>query len=205
MAGPAALRVALDLMHVPSRVRHTRAAPLPEGVGFLLRIAAGDTTAESEAVAQVCRPVDEIRGAAAFFIEQVLLAPDSDSYRVLGASAQASTAELRHNMALLMRWLHPDSNGEGQHGLFAGRVTSAWDDLKTADRRLAYDRRLSELDASRPSRNSRARSSSAKSGRRRKHMPAAHGYEARAVDVYRGRPAGFIRRALWLLLGRPQH
>lgn len=203
MRGPAALRVAFDLMHVPSLVRHSRAAPLPEDVGLLLRIAAGDAAAESEAVELASRPLDEVRRAAAFFIEQILLAPESDSYRVLGASPEAATSELRQNMALLMRWLHPDSNGDGQHGLFVGRVTSAWDDVKTADRRLAYDRRLSELSASQPRRKARARSTRIKTRSGRNRMPAPQLFESRALDVYRG-PTGFLRRALWVLFRRHQ-
>jgi hypothetical protein len=78
-AQAAAVRAALDLMHIPSRVRHMRMVALPDGVGFLLRIAAGDEMAEAEAVDLVSRPLDEIRRAAAFFIEQVLQAPESDS------------------------------------------------------------------------------------------------------------------------------
>ena len=49
-----------------------------------------------------------VREASAFFIEQILLGPDADSYRVLGADRNAAAAELRRNMALLLRWLHPD-------------------------------------------------------------------------------------------------
>jgi len=204
MPAQAALRVALDLMHVPSRVRHMRAAPLPDGIGFLLRIAAGDESAESEAMDLVSRPAEEIRRAAAFFIEQVLLAPESDSYRVLGASSAATNAELRRNMALLMRWLHPDRNREGPHGLFAGRVTAAWDDLKTADRRLAYDQRLIDQNTSTPRRKGRTRSSAKLTKVRRKGKRASTGFERQAVDFYRGGPAGFLRRTLWRLFGRPE-
>ena len=45
-------------------------------------------------------------------------------------------------MALLMRWLHPDKDLEGRRSMFVNRVTRAWDDLKTADRRAAYDQRI---------------------------------------------------------------
>ncbi len=128
MCGLRALRIALDLRHVPSLVRHVRGEPLPDGVPLLLRIAAGDGEAEQRALQLVDRPIDDIREAAAFFIEQVLFAPSSDSYRILGAEPEASAAELRHNMAHLMKWLHPDTDG-GERGVFVGRVTRAWDDL----------------------------------------------------------------------------
>ena len=32
-----------------------------------------------------------------------------------------------------------EHNGSGDRSLFAGRVTLAWEDLKTAERRAAYD------------------------------------------------------------------
>ena len=46
-----ALKIAIDLMHIPSQVRLLRSEPLPEGVEMLLQIAAGDVEAESAAVA----------------------------------------------------------------------------------------------------------------------------------------------------------
>jgi DnaJ-class molecular chaperone len=139
MSGAPALRIALDLLHIPSRVHVARSEPLPAGVHSLLRVAVGEETEDTVAIASTGRSHDEIHRAAAFFIEQVLLHPDANSYRVLGATPQATTAELRRNMALLMRWLHPDKDLEGRRAMFANRVTRAWDDLKTADRRSAYD------------------------------------------------------------------
>jgi hypothetical protein len=133
------IRVAIELLHVPSRVRITRTEPLPAGVELLLRIAAGDAEAEGMAIASTGRPRELVRQSAVFFIEQVLLCPNSDSYRVLGADSKASSGELRRNMALLIKWLHPDKDPQGQRSLFASRVIRAWDDLKTPKRRASYD------------------------------------------------------------------
>jgi hypothetical protein len=133
------IRVAIELLHVPSRVRIARTEPLPAGVDLLLRIAAGEAEAERTAIASTGRPRALIRHAAIFFIEQVLLCPNSDSYRVLGTASQASSGELRRNMALLIKWLHPDQNPGGQRSMFATRVIGAWDDLKTPERRASYD------------------------------------------------------------------
>lgn len=204
MRSQAALREALDLIHVPSRVRHMRASPLPDGVDLLLRIAAGDEVAEVQAAGIVDRPVGEIREAAAFFIEQVLLAPEADSYRVLGASPDASRTELRQNMALLMRWLHPDRDAEASRALFAGRVTGAWDDLKTSDRRRAYDQRVRQSETHVPRRNGRTSTPPAKRAmRRRRGKSVQNGREMQVIDSY-GEDAGLLRRALWRLLGRPK-
>lgn len=139
MGSEDAIRVAIELLHVPSRVRIARTEPLPGGMDLLLRIAAGEGEAEMTAMISTGRPRDLLRQAAVFFIEQVLLWPNSDSYRVLGADSQASGGELRRNMALLVKWLHPDQNPQGQRSIFASRVIRAWDDLKTPERRANYD------------------------------------------------------------------
>jgi DnaJ domain len=138
-----AVRVAIDLIQMPSRARMIRQAPLPDGMPLLLRIAAMEPEATAEAAALTGRTSEVILNAAVFFVEQILLAPESDSYRVLGAAPQASSAELRHNMALLVRWLHPDVKQTSDRTAFVNRVTFAWDDLKTAERRAAYDAKLS--------------------------------------------------------------
>jgi hypothetical protein len=133
------IRVAIEILHVPSRVHIARTEPLPAGVDLLLRIAAGEAEAEKMAIASTGRPRELIRQAAIFFIEQVLLCPNSDSYRVLGTDSEASSGELRRNMALLVKWLHPDRDPGGQRSTFASRVIRAWGDLKTPKRRASYD------------------------------------------------------------------
>jgi hypothetical protein len=189
MAGAAAVRAAIDLVHVPSRVRLFRAEPLPEGIETVLRVAAGDEAAETAAAAAVGRPRDLVRKAAAFYIEQILLCPDADSYRVLGADERATAAELRRNMALLLKWLHPDMDRQGIRSLFAGRVTQAWETLKTPERRAAYDLERSLRKAGRSRRHRGARS---------KHGVHATGPH---LNGWRHGPKGLLRRAMWLLLG----
>lgn len=189
MAGAAAVRAAIDLVHVPSRVRLFRAEPLPEGIETVLRVAAGDEAAETAAAAAVGRPRDLVRKAAAFYIEQILLCPDADSYRVLGADERATAAELRRNMALLLKWLHPDMDRQGVRSLFAGRVTQAWETLKTPERRAAYDLERSLRKAGR--------------SRRRRSARSKHGVHAAGphLNGWRHGPKGLLRRAMWLLLG----
>src|SRR5262249_42551149 len=103
MADRKALKIAIDLIHVPSQGRRWRSEPLPDGVEMLLQIAAGDDEAEGAAIAMTGRSLDLVRQAATFFIEQILFAPNTDSYRVLGATPEADAGELRRNVALLMR------------------------------------------------------------------------------------------------------
>lgn len=164
MGGSSALKVALELLHMPTQVRRVRAQSLPEGLIVLLKIVSGDQDATTSAAQAVDRTPEVVHAAAAFFIEQIMLAPDADSYRVLGAGAQASTEELRRNMTLLLKWLHPDLQRAGSRAVFAHRVVSAWSDLKTPERRAAYAaRRQSGAPAAKP--NARPR--------RRRHPPGA--------------------------------
>ena len=142
MGEVSAIKVAIDLIHLPSRLQLVRSEPLPPGIENLLRIAAGEEQAETEAAALTDRPRTVIRQAVAFYIEQILLGPQSDSYRVLGSTSSASTQDLRRNMALLLMWLHPDKDPRGERSLFAARVTGAWDNLKCPERRAAYDATL---------------------------------------------------------------
>ena len=184
-----AVRNAIDLLLVPSRVRQLRAQPLPDDVVILLRIAAGDIEAETAAATSVDRSRDVIKRSATFFIEQILFAPHADSYRVLGADPQASAAELRRNVALLLRWLHPDLDHKGERSTFVGRVTAAWNDVKTTERRVAYDeaRRLSN-----------GSGSQAKAGRSRTDRPkeAPIGRHRRGRLIRRRSTQGFFTRAL---------
>ena len=200
MSDKMALRVAIDLLHVPSQVRLVRSGPLPQGVPVLLRIAAGDDAAEREAADATVRSRDVVRRAAAFFIAQILFAPDTDSYRVLGAAPQASAGELRGNAALLLKWLHPDLDPHGERSIFVSRVTEAWNNLKTPDRRAAYDE-LRRSSSERKSRNKAMRR-----GNRKKFIAALRRQQGRGSDapsIHGAEKIGFFRRALSMLLQRP--
>jgi hypothetical protein len=148
MIAMAALRIALSVGKQPVNLSHARRIPLPEGVTPLLRVAVGDREALSAAQALTGRSQDALQKAASFFIEQIMFQTDGDSYRVLGVAPTAGRRELRRNMALLIKWLHPDGSGshsiasENRRELLICRVTRAWDDLKTEPRRAAYDRLL---------------------------------------------------------------
>lgn len=194
MKVPAAVKTAIDLLQVPSRVRRQKSRPLPDGVQMVLRIAAGDEAALSEASEAVGKPRVLIHTAAAFFIEQILLCPNADSYRVLGANRNATAGELRRNMALLLRWLHPDVNRGGDRSIFAGRVTQAWEDLKTPKRRAAYD-------STRRAKNAKSHTRKMAGTRRRLKRYGSR----QSFDIGKDERRGFLRRAISLLLGGTRH
>ncbi len=148
MRSAEALAAALGMRSQPGLVSKARRMLLPRGVTFLLEVAVGDVDAVREAAALTDHPEAILQEAAGFFIEQILLSRNADNYRTLGASRDASYAELRHHMALLMRWLHPDLISGGASGpcldrsVYANRVTKAWAALKTGARRQAVNDRL---------------------------------------------------------------
>jgi hypothetical protein len=197
MEHASALEAALYLMQSPSQVKLIRSRPLPDGVDVLLRIAANDTDTIRQATEWLGRSPKTIRQAAAFFIEQILFFPDADSYRVLGATSEASSGDLRRNMALLLRWLHPDVDRNSERSVFARRVTRAWNDLKTQDRRDAYDciRRV----------NSSGRKMRAKSQMKKPSHLDHLGRRSSNANPYRlggSHPEGFLRRVFQSLFDR---
>lgn len=199
----ATIKMAIDLMHFPSQVRLTRSAPLPDAVVTLLHIVAGDEEATRQAMDAIGRSRETIREAAAFFIEQILLYPGADSYRVLGARPEATDGELRRNMALLLRWLHPDHGGQGARSVFARRVIRAWNDLKTKERRAIYDqsRRIALAEKSLLRKKGGAYSKNrATAGRLYKSAPYRMG-PVRSFNI-QPRQVGLLSRVLLLLLGR---
>ena len=206
MSDRMALKTAIDLMHVPSQVRVLRSEPLPDGVLTVLRIAAGDSDTERAAVDLTGRSLATVRRAAAFFIEQILLAPEADSYRVLGTTPQASAGELRRNVALLLRWLHPDLDPQGNRSIFAGRVTTAWNNLKTPERRAAYDvsRQHSKKRSKSRSKNGTSRMGRAKAGQQFGHGHNPRGELGNGAAMRHVGRAGLLRRALSVLFHRPR-
>jgi DnaJ domain len=194
-----AVKLAIDLLHVPSQVRLVRSEPLPDGVLLVLQVAAGEEEAGQLAASITGRSRETVRRSAAFFIEQILFAPNADSYRVLGAASQATAGELRRNVALLLRWLHPDLDADGARSIFAHRVTEAWNNLKTPERRAAYD-------AQRRTAASRKKGKSAGRSQRiqlKAALARLRARERREPLSYRPRKIGFFRRALSMLLDRP--
>jgi hypothetical protein len=133
------MRAAIALRDLSPHRLPVKASFLPPGVLELLQIAAGDRALEARAARELGAGVEEIRASAFFFVEHVLLAPEADSFRALGATARSDAAELRRNMALLLRALHPDLHPDQDRSDLALRVTEAWNRVKTPSLRDRYD------------------------------------------------------------------
>ncbi len=173
----------------------------------MLEIAAGETQALERASQLTGRCEVTLKKAAGFFIEQVLLHSGGDAYRILGSDRRTSPIELRRNMALLMRWLHPDvtsgaaSSNCLDRSLFASRITQAWETIKTEERRTAYDVSLASREARlEQGPGARVVIRTAKRGRRI-YAGTKVNASRKQLIIQRVEPEGFWKR-LRLLLGR---
>ena len=126
-------------------------------------VPAADCGWRHEAARQATRITDRsaevVRNAAAFFIEQILLAPGR---RQLSRARQATRTDQQQRTpaqyGLLFKWLHPDMSTTAMRPLdVCGRVTLAWDNLKTPERRAAYDQERRALQSKTPVRQDKHR------------------------------------------------
>jgi len=143
-----AIQAALALFREPARIVDFRERPLPDDVGLIIRIAAGETASINDAADSTEESSATLIEASVFYLQQMLFVANGDSYRTLGLSSEAPQEQLREHHRWLMRWLHPDRNPDGWEVVYADRVNAAWQDLKTPQRRAEYDERLPVADAS---------------------------------------------------------
>lgn len=125
-----ALEAAVSTFLNPIFAAHLRDERLPSGMGLVLRIAAGDAAAIEEGTAMREIEPDRLIAAVRFYIEQVVLVPQADDFRLFGVSASASAEELRDNRRWLLKWLHPDRNGGDWEREQFMRISAAWDRIE---------------------------------------------------------------------------
>jgi hypothetical protein len=133
-----ALDLALACHRRPALLAGVRTRALPGDLRLLLRLAAGDEALAAQCAASFGRTHTEVVEAAIFFIQQVLFAPDADSYRVLGVNTEAPDSLIKEHYRWLVRWQHPD-RARDWDSVYADRINSAWQDVRLPERRRAYD------------------------------------------------------------------
>ena len=128
MAQPHVIELALDLARMPALARRSVLPPVSPNIIELMRIAAANSEACRDAVAQTGEPRHVVMEAARFYLQQVLFRPDADCYRILGIQPAASRATAREHMRWLLEWLHPDrnTNNNSWDTVYAERVLKAW-------------------------------------------------------------------------------
>jgi hypothetical protein len=122
------IETALDFARMPALARNVVWPPIPKDIIEVMRIAAASPEACREAAHATGETPEALIQAARFYLQQSLLRPDADAYRVLGLQPGAARATAREHMRWLMQWLHPDHNGELE-AVYAERVLKAWRDL----------------------------------------------------------------------------
>jgi hypothetical protein len=142
MSGPRGIDLALDLARMPALAQSIEKPPFPNDILEVMRIAAGSPEVCQSASQATGQPAAALIEAARFYLQQMLLRPDADSYRVLGLPPGASRELARRHLRCLLQWLHPDVNKDWD-SVYAERVLKAWHEVSTS------------INSSRPS-NSRA-------------------------------------------------
>jgi hypothetical protein len=119
------IALALDLARMPALAHSVEKLPPPTDILEIIQIAAGSPQLCEAASLVTRQPAAALVEAARFYLQQVLLRPDADSYRVLGLTPGASREVARQHMRLLLQWLHPDVNKQWD-SVYAERVLKAW-------------------------------------------------------------------------------
>jgi hypothetical protein len=130
MRGPRAIDIALDVARMPRLARVLARRPLPPDILEVIRVAGSEDACHAAAVA-LRRPAHQLRHAARFYLQQVMLHPEADAFRVLGLRPGATRVEARIHLRWLLMWLHPDHNGDWE-APYAARVLAAWRELSAA-------------------------------------------------------------------------
>jgi hypothetical protein len=117
---------------MPGLAAQARQQPLPAGVLDVIRAAAGCRETLEEAVKRSGKDAHLIKSAAELYIQQVLLFPEADCYRILGVRPGASRDEMRTHMRWLMTWSHLDHSRVEWRNVFARRVLVAWREAGSA-------------------------------------------------------------------------
>jgi hypothetical protein len=125
MSGARGIDLALDLARMPALAHSIEKPPLPIDIFEVMQIAAGSPEVCELAAQATGQPRVVLVEAARFYLQQVLLRSDTDSYRVLGLAPGASRELARRHMRCLLQWLHPDVNGDWD-SVYAKRVLKAW-------------------------------------------------------------------------------
>ena len=117
--------------------------PLPAGMDELL--ASFRTLFAEDRIGQTAAALgatpDECRNAVRFFIKQVLFSPRADYYRLLGLDQDATHEDIKRHYRHLISIFHPDRDisDASWDDVHVPRLNEAYNTLRSADRRKAYD------------------------------------------------------------------
>jgi len=131
MAGPRGIDLALDLARMPVLAHSIDKPPLPSDIFEVMQIATASPEVCQLAARATGQPASVLVEAARFYLQQVLLRPDADPYRVLGLAPGASRELARCHLRCLLQWLHPDVNKD-LDSVYTERVLKAWREVSVS-------------------------------------------------------------------------
>lgn len=149
MRASPALDAALALARTPALAAAMRAQSVPQGTQDLLRVLAGEADALARAKSAAKQRGDVVIGAAELYVQQVLLHPNSDPFRVLGLPQNAERELARAHLRLLLIWLHPDRSDCAWRSSFTHRVIAAWKEISANGRALDSEPNINKARSSR--------------------------------------------------------
>jgi hypothetical protein len=112
---------------MPSLFRSSSSMALPDDISHVIKVASGDEEACRLAASMTGERSSVLVEATRLYLKQILFRPDADCFRVLGISPGAPKSLARDHLRLLLIWLHPDLNRDGD-SIFANRVVGAWNE-----------------------------------------------------------------------------
>lgn len=117
------------MAHLPGLARQLRCRPLPDDILDLIKVAGSCQDTCRQLAMATGRSPETIRIAAAHYLHLVLLYPGAPPERVLGLSGRVPYEVMLQHKRWLLRWLHPDRNGDVWESAHLARVLKAWNDL----------------------------------------------------------------------------
>ncbi len=135
-----AVRVAMRVLALPMAGRNHAVAPMPPHVLEVLRIAARSPDTLQQWSNELRMPPDRLVDAANAFIQEVMMPPHANHYRVLGVEPDASMALIRTHYRWLAQGLQ--AGDAVANGWMLDRANVAFEELSDPLRRSAYDETL---------------------------------------------------------------
>ncbi len=137
MEEPDALHLALSIYRQPLIKSTYLAKPYPKGMLRLIKIAAGSEDAGEIASQELHESPKVLRDVSVFYLQQILAKPRLDAYGLLCLAPGATAAEIATHKRWLLKWLHPDRNGNRWETVLFQRVLAASEKIEHENRQAA--------------------------------------------------------------------
>lgn len=131
MPGEDIFTLAQALFQEPGLRHELRRSPVPDDIDRLLALVGHDRQLLEQRARALRTEPAQLQRIARFYVQEVLLFPDADDQRLLGAPAGADAATLKRHHRLLQSWLHPDRADPGSgEAIHSARINAAFQRLR---------------------------------------------------------------------------